>query len=597
MKVDYTTWHPPLAEEPPALWGVAVAALLLYYAMTMAPFHYGGADSRFILLVSEALWERGTTTLDHYVERGELDPDHYAIRAINGHHYYVYPLGTSLLSVPFVAMERLAGKRMVVDHSATQQRLAALSCSAMLLALYALARLFLPPLASGGLALVWGLGSSLVSSLGTTLLSHNFAVLFALLALYGVALRLYRGGNVPVWSLGLALFLAYLCRPTMAVLTPLFMGLLLWHHQVWAALGVGIWVGLGLLALGGYAWLAFAAPLPPYYLPGLLAFADPGALEVVNFTPQVVATDPKAPPLALYIHLLSPARGVLIYWPQLWLLPLALFLWPHLPARALGAMALGWVVVQLGVLVSPLSHGFGGHAYGPRLMVDALPGVYVLSVITAKAVGDGGHGWRRGFWGGMALTGTIAIYFNLVQGVFNPYTQRWNEQPDIDYNLDYLGDWRYPPFWYDERRHEERLVRHLRRRPPLAPVAPGEVMDHRSSKVRFVGWSYPEMIHRWSEGHHAALILELAPGAAFEGRLALRAWGLGDHRVEVYVGGQPLAQWQLTRGEVGDYSATLPPDALAGETLVIAFRTPDALPPDAEDQRSLSMALMEFSLH
>jgi hypothetical protein len=53
----------------------------------------------------------------------------------------------------------------------------------------------------------------------------------------------------------------------------------------------------------------------------------------------------------------------------------------------------------------------------------------------------------------------FAVYVHSWQGLFNPYTARWNMQPGIGDHPEYLFDWRYPQFLHNKERHEARIQR------------------------------------------------------------------------------------------------------------------------------------------
>ena len=55
-------------------------------------------------------------------------------------------------------------------------------------------------------------------------------------------------------------------------------------------------------------------------------------------------------------------------------------------------------------------------------MTDVLPGIYLLLVLTVKNLDFA----KPAQWGAIIVLGTLSIYINTYQGLFNEYTQRWN---------------------------------------------------------------------------------------------------------------------------------------------------------------------------
>lgn len=413
-------------------------ALVLVVVGFVVAFHRvdrSDADPRGTLLVAESIVTHGTIRLDHY---GETTLGAYAnvTHEKNGHRYHYFPLGTPLLSVPFVALARLAGLDMVRDERATQTAIVFFVALVTVVLMVRLASSFLDPLNAVAIAAVFWLGTSLASTTATALWSHDFASLFALL---GICLAVDvvksdRGGRWP-W-IGICLFLAYLCRPTLALLAPfllLFVGARNWR----AALGSAMTLGMLLVLLMTYSRTEFGQWLPDYYLPQRL---DGGTFW-----------------RALFANLASPSRGLLVFSPfilTVWLCRSAAT--PSLGmSRAWLLIGLAWPVIHL-VAISRFPHWWGGASYGARLMTDALPGLFLLTI----------RAWpvrARTFLERLAtvvlvLSCAFAVYVNAYKGVFVEATAVWNQRPAIDAHPELIFDWRYPQFLHNWRRHEARIA-------------------------------------------------------------------------------------------------------------------------------------------
>ena len=105
-----------------AAWFIAVEALALAYLIQISPVSYAQFDARPTLLVTQSLVERQTFALEGMPELEEVPP--YALEEEGGHFYYAFPVGTPILSVPFVALERWASGYAPLDHAHVQKRIA-----------------------------------------------------------------------------------------------------------------------------------------------------------------------------------------------------------------------------------------------------------------------------------------------------------------------------------------------------------------------------------------------------------------------------------------------------------------------------------------
>lgn len=180
------------------------------------------------------------------------------------------------------------------------------------------------------------------------------------LALLVLALqRVTRGGRWP-WLAGALTALAFIVRPTNAVVALLVITwtLVTLRRAAWRPALAATAVGLVFLAA---SWLLVGTPLPDYYLPSRLA-SDP----VYPFGES------------LGVHLVSPARGLLVY------VPLVIVATATTVVRAvrrdLGGLDLvlaGSVVLQ--ILVIAKFGSTDGFTVGPRLLLDVVPFVVLLA--------------------------------------------------------------------------------------------------------------------------------------------------------------------------------------------------------------------------
>jgi hypothetical protein len=260
--------------------------------------HNTDSDPRGTLLVSQAIAQHGSVKLDAY-DKTLLDSYGYVIHQKGGHSYNYFPLGTAVLSTPFVAIANVFGFEMTKDEHLIQMAITTLVALFITFTLYKTARLYLRHTESLLLAGLCWFGSSLASTVGTALWSHDFTFLFSSTAIFLVLRHRQPETLLAPVLIGLSLFLAYLCRPTLALLAPF---LLLYYslQDKKSAVLAGVTLGLLLLGFMGWSLHEFGQILPDYYLPKRLEGGDFKT--------------------ALYGNSLSPARGLLIFSPFLLIL-------------------------------------------------------------------------------------------------------------------------------------------------------------------------------------------------------------------------------------------------------------------------------------
>ena len=542
-------------------------ATLIVLVVAVQQTHNTGSDPRGTLLVSQALVQHGTIKLDAYAG-AYLDTFAHQVHRKNGHIYNYFPLGTALLSTPFVAIANAFGFDMSRDEHLIQTVLAALTGLLITLIIYKIARLYLRQTESLLLAGLCWFGSSLASTVGTALWSHDFALVFSCAAIF-LVIRQHQPKTLLVPALiGMSLFLAYLCRPTLALLSP-FLLLYYFIHDKKSAVLAGL--AIVLLLLGFMAWSLheFSQMLPDYYLPKRLEGGDFKT--------------------ALYGNLLSPARGLFIFSPFL-LLSLLLTIWlaPRNKALAkLSLISLAWPIAHL-LSISQFPHWWAGWSFGSRLMVDALPGLFV-GLFSGMAALD----QRKNLaYAAVIVSGLLAIYINTYQGLLNPYGMYWNRNPNVDKHPEYLFDWRYPQFLHSQSRHAERLVEF---RSNQLPVFTGLIdIPYNSAEAAFVGFSHLEAGFRWSEGQNASLSFVLGE-QSLSGEANLLAGFLGSQALTIKLNGQQIYQGHFDGGE-REMRFSFAPELLHAGLNTFTFHLPDARKPASEDPRILAMAFHSLSL-
>lgn len=548
-------------------WLGCLLALLIAVVVAVQQTHNTGSDPRGTLLVIQALVQHGTVKLDVYAGV-YLDTFAHQIHRKNGHIYNYFPFGTALVSAPFVAIANALGFDMMKDEHLIQMAITALIALLITFTLYKTARLYLRQTESLLLAGLCWFGSSLASTVGTALWSHDFAFLFSSAAIFLVLRHRQPETLLAPALIGLSLFLAYLCRPTLALLAP-FLLLYYFLQDIKSAVLAGVTLGLLLLGFMGWSLHEFGQILPDYYLPKRLEGGDFKT--------------------ALYGNLLSPARGLLIFSPFLLVsLLLTIGLAPRNKGLAkLGLISLAWPLAHL-LSISQFPHWWAGWSFGARLMVDVLPGLFVGLFSGLAALRQG----RNFAYVAVMISGLLAVYINTYQGLLNPYGMNWNKDPNVDKHPEYLFDWRYPQFLHSQSRHAARIVEF---RSQQLPTFTGLInIPYDSTEAAFVGFSNLEAGFRWSEGKSSSLSLMLGE-QDLSGEASLQAGFLGNQALTIELNGQQVYEGRFDGGE-REIRFSFAPKLLHAGLNTFTFRLPDAHKPASEDPRVLAMAFRRLSL-
>lgn len=486
---------------------LAVALVLLAVAVAVGrgTVSYAQSSDPFgTLLTSKAIAFHGTLRLD------ALGLDHldarlgYRMFDRGGHQYYVYPVGTPLLAAPFVALAHGLGYD-VADYGTEVRVQHWLVVACAILTAWLLVRLahrllpFWPALVC---ASVFWAGTSLASAGGAALWSHNLAAVFALVAIDLVVAAEVASRRVAWLPVGIVLFLGYLVRPTMALFA---VTVLAWAaiRDGRGAIKAGVVVTVGLAGFMAFSWREFGELLPPYYQMGLQG----GAFSIE----------------ALAGLLVSPSRGLLVFSPMLlavWAArPLAATAWPL--SRGWWLVGIAWPV-GLVLALSRWGMWWGGGCYGPRLLTDALPGLFLLTLRAWPVRRP--HGWLTAAVVVLAMVSAFSAWVHTWQGLHNPWTIRWNMEPSVDTEPWSRFNWWFPQLLHDMERHRARMVAYFARHEPtrrLPPLRSGDTLAPDAPQFDPLGFDRMRAEGRWTLLHVAELLFAVEEQSGPIGELVL----------------------------------------------------------------------------
>ena len=284
-----------------------------FLTFLFSPLHQV-SDSAYSMLLSQGLLQNRSFALDNYalphrppiprigyVSSGDV----YQLEVVDGHLYYYFPPGTSILSTPYVGVMHLFGIGVANPdrtYSTAREERMETGLAALLMAVYAAivfltARLLLPMRWSLVIALGTALGTQVWSGTSRAMWSDTWGVL-----LVGATLFLIVGVETGRWKLRPVSLATLLCwmffvRPTYSIaVAAMCLYVLLCHRArlVPFALACLLWLA-GFVA---YSEHLFHQPLPNYYKANRLHFTDFGQAFAGN--------------------LISPSRGLLVFMPVLW---------------------------------------------------------------------------------------------------------------------------------------------------------------------------------------------------------------------------------------------------------------------------------------
>lgn len=573
----------------------ALLAVLIFgvtlYIFWASPI-YQVSDSHYSMLLSESLLRHGTFKLDAYaiprgqpVDRGEylMVEDAWQLELMHDHIYYFFPPGSSILSLPYVAlMNRLGVSAAHADGTYNREGEIVIetSLAALLMALLAsiffyTARLMLPVGWSVLIAVGSVLGTQVWSTASRGMWSDTWGVF--LLGIVVLMLLAQEIGRRKISPIILASLLAwtYFVRPTNAVhIIAISVFIFLYYRELFLKYAItgALWFAGFVL----YSWHNFHQLLPNYFQANRLYLSAVRA--------------------ALPGNLISPSRGLLIYVPVVLFVAYILVRYrrhlvlPRLVWLTLAIVA-GHVLATCGFL-----HWWGGGCYGARFMTGLVPWFLLLGILGVRAMLDwrAKHKTSRLEWSATLAAGSLLLLLSIfinARGALSWATIKWYRLPvDIEKAPSRLWDWRQPQF----------LAGLLP--PPLPADFPpaNSMIDFRepaADKHLWYGWSQSEGEFRWTDESEAAVIFEADDLGYTQLRIAaapfLGSGKIPRQRLIVSLNGQSLGNLELRAQAPQEYALALPPGVLQRKN-ILRLALPDATSPrslgQGVEQRPLGVA-------
>ena len=388
------------------------------------------ADTIWSLYVTTSIIKEGNTDLDEFSSL--ISSDDYRIERVGNHLYSIFPVGTSLLAVPFIwVAERLFPLREHVTFSEylsqhapdqtvfeVEKAIASIIMTFTVIMIFLIASKFIHRNRALLVAFIFAFGTSAWSVGSRGLWQHGPSMLVLAVTLYIIVLF-----KEEPWLLQFAAFpiaFAYIIRPT-NIISVLIFSIYVFLVGRPYAIRYSSWLAVLTLPFLLYNYSIYKMLVPAYYLPERLG-GNPFFLE------------------ALAGNLISPSRGLLIFSPILLFSLRELFMKPGNTDWQMLRLCLIAILISHWISISMFRHWYGGWSIGPRFFADVLPIFAYFLIPAVDRFANLAHKLGLGnclFWALALLSLFIHFRCATLTAPFN-----WNSSPvNIDQSTYRLWDW------------------------------------------------------------------------------------------------------------------------------------------------------------
>jgi hypothetical protein len=395
--------------------------LLVYVVVASVPADGQGCDNMWYFPVTDSLLRNGTVTLDYFKERiQEVQGTHIISTPFGPVNYF--PLGPSLLGIPFLFFGQLFGQNLHSTAEFAAKFLAAgTSAIIYLIALeFGLWRRY-----AALLALIFAFATSHFPIHAGGYWSHNCSSFLASLLLL-TTLRLFderivassnkRLQGYYLFLVAIIIVFGYICRPDFSLLV-ISLGLFLLYRSFHGTAIVGLY---SLLLLGVFIiWSlgVYGVWLPPYF--------SPNRVDIMNFDIMIK-------------QLFSPNRGLFVFNPIFLLCVFSLY---YVVSRRNNRFFFITMVIYLILSVATISgfgHWWAGHSFGPRIYASLFPVLTILLIPFLLWMQNRPAQWKNSLLMLLALTG---LFIN-APAALDHSADRWNVTPkNVDAYPERVSDW------------------------------------------------------------------------------------------------------------------------------------------------------------
>jgi hypothetical protein len=431
---------------------VAFARLFLtaiLFALSLSVFIFSPiidtSDSMYSMVLSESILHHFSTHMNWFQPPSPVETvwtsmpplvsstDTYQLGRLHGNLIYRFPNGSSILSVPFVAVANFVGISATKPDGSyskggdfvIQKFVAALLMAVLVILVFRTCLLLLDWKQSLLIAVTFAFGTQVWSTATRQLWSHTWLIFFEGWVVYLLLRYDEEPDALPMAELATLLSWMYFVRATAAVPIACVTVFAFFSQSSRRFTRFALVGALWFAAFVGYSWLTFGELIPGYYHSSRLGFHDCW--------------------LSLAANLFSPSRGLFVYVP---VSALVLYMiarhWFTIPHRRLAKLSLSVIGLHL-LLLAGHPAWWGGGSYGARFMTDILPWLALLAILATKDLMSQ-HDRRSEFGWAIAIALALLSIGMNARGAISRSCQLWSLEVEVDRHPDRVFDWSYPQF-------------------------------------------------------------------------------------------------------------------------------------------------------
>ncbi len=401
------------------------AIIVLIFCTVLIVYHFSiptVADSRWNIPTAMSIIDEGNTDLDEYKQLLE-DNDYYQIEVINGHYYSRFPIGPSVIAVPFVLFynffRNFDESIKTTIPSNFEAGISSVIVALTAVFIFLVTRISIKRVFYAAMpALLFAFCTSAWSIAGLALWQHTPSILMLTIALYFILLEKTKPGIIQYASIPLAF--SYVVRPTNSIsiiLLTLYIVIqyrkYLIRYLLWSLVIAIPFIVFNLAVYGSF--------LSNYYQPNRL-----GSNQNIL--------------VALAGNLISPSRGLIIFSPVL--LFAILGIWLKIKSRQferLDYFIIGIIVFHW-FTISTFDPWWAGHTFGPRFFTDLIPYFIYFIIPVFSFLAEQRSAWNPVIISVLVITATFSLFVQH-RGATCEQVQDWNVHPNIGDNQQRLWDW------------------------------------------------------------------------------------------------------------------------------------------------------------
>jgi|GEM_PF-949816 len=373
-------------------------------------------DSKWSIHTAMSLLKEGNTDLNEYIELIKTVNVYYALENIDGHIYTIYPVGVSLIAVPFVfIIDQISARTLsfnldqYVKHvipGGIELFIASFLVALTAVFIYLITRLFLDNRDSWLVTFIFAFCTSSWSTASRALWQHGPSMLMLTITLYLILLAARKPWLIQFASIPLAF--SYWIRPTNSLSILLLTAFVFLYYRRYFFYYL-LWALPIALSFLYFNLTVYYSIFPFYYLRPMKLGANPDFFE------------------ALAGNLISPSRGLFIFSPILlfsiygMVLKLKHKSSDRLDYFLVGIIFLHWIAISSFNLLG----WWAGWSFGPRLFSDVLP-YFIYFLIPAVARIPQLKGVRKGILTSIFFCFLVISFLIHYRGATSWDTYAWN---------------------------------------------------------------------------------------------------------------------------------------------------------------------------